>query len=149
MCFVNKNMAEQNYGVANVNTDLAYDLRQKYAQVVGEHLEDVAQARKRDNYSIYFKALKDLFIVVRHKFKNKKMKKKDKEKEMTQIEYYDELVSSAVKVANNYPRTWLGQDKNPTQCAEIESKLNDIEMFLYEKIDEAKMFGGSSITPGL
>lgn len=142
-----------NAGLADFGGDLAYDLRQIYAKIVGEHLEDIAQARKADNYSIYFKTLKDLFIIVKHKFKAKKIKVRDpetkKEVEKTELEYYNDLVNYAVSIANKHSQTWLGQNKDPLACAEIETALNAIEMFLYEKIDDAKMFGGSSHIPGL
>lgn len=121
------------YGVVASSGELAYDLRQTYAKIVGDHLEDIAQARKADRYSIYFKALKDLCIVVKHKFR----KGKD-------IEKYNALVNEAVKLANQHPQTWLGKNKDPAACATIELSLNAIEMFLYEKIDDAKLFGGSN-----
>lgn len=140
-------------GVADLGGELAYDLRQIYAKIVGEHLEDIAQARKADNYSVYYKTLKDLFIIVKHKFKEKKIKiydpEKKKEIEKTQLEYYNDLISEAVNLANSNPQTWLGKNKDPEACAKIEQALNAIEMFLYEKIDDAKMFGGSSNIPGL
>jgi hypothetical protein len=142
-----------NSGVADLGGELAYDLRQKYAQIVGEHLEDIAQARKADNFSIYYKTLKDLFIIVKHKFKDKKIKIKNektgKDEEMTELGYYNSLIKKAVEIANKYDQTWLGINKDPKECAEIEEALNAIEMFLYEKIDDAKMFGGANTIPGL
>lgn len=141
-----------NFGVANLSGDLAYDLRQKYAQIVGEHLEDISQARKADNYSVYYKTLKDLFVIVKHKIDKKKIDyidPKGQKKEILQIEYFEILNSNAVLIANKYPRTWLGLDKKPEACSLIEEALNQMEMFLYDKIDEAKMFGGGNYTPGL
>jgi len=146
----------QNYkgdGIADIGGELAFDLRQIYAKLVGDHLDDIAQARKADNYSVYYKTLKDLFIVVRHKIKDKKVKVYDKNKkkdvEKTKIDIYNELVDQAVAVANKYPDTWLSKNKNPDAMAEIEKALNAIEMFLYEQIDDAKMFGGAGSIPGL
>lgn len=142
-----------NAGVADLGGELAYDLRQTYAKIVGEHLDDISKARKADNYHIYYKTLKDLFIIVKHKFKSKKVKFIDeetkKETEKTELEIFNELVNKAVTTANKYPQTWLGKNKIPLECAEIEQTLNAIEMFLYEKIDDAKMFGGGSHIPGL
>ncbi len=44
-------------GTYNFDTTIPYDLRQIYAvQIVGEHLLDVARARKADNYPAYFKS---------------------------------------------------------------------------------------------
>jgi len=52
---------------------LAYDLRQKYAEIVGLHLETVTRARIDKDYPLYFQALEDLFTVIKHKFKTKKL----------------------------------------------------------------------------
>lgn len=136
-------------GTVDLGGDLAYDLRQTYAKIVGEHLQDISLARKCDRYSIYYKALRDLFIIVKHKVKKKKIKDPETGKEKTELEVYDSLIKNAVKLANDNRNEWLGVSKEPKACAEIEAALNDIEMFLYEKIDDAKMFGSSGSIPGL
>lgn len=123
-----------------LGNDLSYDLRQSYAKIVGEHLEDAAIARKADNYYQYFKALEDLHVVVKHKFKKDK---KDNE------EKYKELRDKAVKLANKYVSTWLGTSRVPNECAEIEEALREMEMFLYEEIDRANMFGSNKRIEGL
>jgi len=132
-------------GIANLGQELAYDLRQIYAKLVGDHLEDIAQARKSDNYAIYYKSLKDLHIIVSHKLKDKTEKGQDK----TDEEVYNDLVKAAVTNANKHSNEWLGNSKDPKACAEIEHALNSIEMFLYKKIDEANMFGAQGKIPGL
>lgn len=143
-------MEETTEGLAK---DLPYDLRQVYGvDLVGEHLKDIARARKADAYSSYYKCLKDLFIIVRHKIIEKKVKIKDdkgKEKTISCTEHFNNLVNAAVLAANKYPNVWVGADKNPSGCAEIELPLNDMEMFLYEKMEEANMFGSSKYIQGL
>lgn len=122
--------------------ELPYDLRQVYAvEIVGEHLKDVARSRKTDNYSVYFKCLKDLWIVIQHKIKsiNKEKAKKD----------YEYLMNKAVKAANSHPNEFLGVSKEPIGCAEIEQAFNNIEIFLYDKVEEANLFGSSKRIPGL
>lgn len=122
--------------------DVPYDLRQVYAvEILGEHLKDVARARKKDDYSSYFKCLKDLWIIVKHK-----IKKSDKEKA---TEEYKELMNGAVKVANQYPQEFTGRGKDPNGCALIEEVLNEVETFLYDKIEEANLFGTQKKIPGL
>jgi len=138
--------------IDEASKDLPYDLRTVYgAELVGEHLKDIAKARKADDYSNYYKCLKDLFIIVNHKIKDKKIKflKEGKETEISATEHYTSLVNKAVLTANKYPNVWLGKDKDPQGCAAIEIVLNDIEMFLYEKMEEAKMFGSSKFVQGL
>lgn len=132
-----------------LNPELAYDLRQVYAKIVGDHLQDIAIARKADNYFIYYKALRDLFVVTSHKFKNKKVVNKETGKEENEFDKYGELIQAVVTLANQYSAAWLGQGKDPKECSEIEEALQQVEMFLYGKIEDAKMFGGSSKIPGL
>lgn len=136
-----------------LSKDLPYDLRQVYGvDLVGEHLKDIARARKSDDYANYYKSLNDLYIIVYHKIKEKKVSVKDesgKAKILTAAEYYKELLNQAVVAANQYPNEWTHKDKTPEGCAVIETALNAIEMFLYEKMEEAKMFGSSKTVAGL
>lgn len=120
--------------------EMAYDLRKVYAvDLVGEHLKDIAEARKADNYSLYFKNLKDLFVITQHKFKDKTNK----------IDEYNDLITNAVKIINSYPNDFLGSSKNPNACAEIEACLNAIEMFLYSQLEDADVFGAKYEDEGL
>lgn len=111
---------------------LAYDLRQIYAnQIVGDHLLDVAQARKSNNYSAYFQALKDLYIVIHHQFQDEE--NDDKE--------YKKLLKKIVETAKKYSEVWLKKSIDPEAIAQIENVLNDLELFLYKKMSETNMFG--------
>lgn len=119
--------------------DLAYDLRQIYAKLVGQHLEDIAEARKADNYNIYFKALEDLHVIIHHRFKSKEVDEEE----------YQALVNKAAVFANKFSTTWLGQAKDQNEAAEIERALRAIEMFLYDKMQAANMFGSNKRIEGL
>ena len=144
-------MADKPY-TDNLGKDLPYDLRQIYAvDLVGEHLKDIARARKADNYSLYFKCLKDLWVIMRHKLKNKKItiSENNEKKEITKAEYFTNLMNGAAAIARKYPNDFTGSNKDPQACAEIEESLNNIEMFLYDEIEEANMFGSSKRIPGL
>ena len=132
-------------GLGDLGGEMAYDLRQTYAKIVGDHLEDIAQARKADNYAIYYKTLRDLKVVVKHKFKKTKVDGKVVDDEKT----FDEMVKKAVGLANEHPQVWLKQKKDPIPCSQIEEALNQIEMFLYSKIEAAGMFGGNKQIQGL
>jgi hypothetical protein len=146
--------------------ELVYDLRQKYAEIVGFHLEEVSNARKSQDYSTYFKALEDLFTVVKHKFRNKKIegeedteysptfteKKQDKEKKAdkkTDLERYTELRQNVITLSNKYKSAFLRQTEDPNEIAIIENSLREIEMFLYYVMDKAKMFGAYASNRGL
>ena len=82
---------------------LAYDLRQRYAKIVGDHMELIAQARIDRNYSEYFVAIENLFVVVRHKFKKLK----------EDVAEYNKLKTYAIQISNSYRNSWLNQNNNP------------------------------------
>ena len=141
--------------------DLAYDLRQKYAERVGVHLEVVSRSRMAKDYPAYFQALEDLFTVVKHKFKNKKpkdevvdpeadkKKKKEKVKKKTDIEIWEELRIEAIKKANEFPNVYLGRTDDPNEVAEVQKAFRDMEMFLFKVMDDSKMFGSSGYNEGM
>ena len=145
----------------NNPTELAYDLRQKYAEIVGMHLEAVAYARLEEDYPDYFKALENLFTIIRHKFKKKKEegddyegdtqdKEEDKDKEKkSPIDKYKELKKVAIGFANKYQNTFLGRTQTPKEKSEIFGSLRSIEMFFYEVMDKAKMFGSTGYNEGM
>ena len=113
--------------------ELQYDLRQIYAvELVGEHLKDIMRARKEDDFKAYFKCLKDLWIITQHKIKSK-----DKEAPKK----YQELLDKVIDKINEYPMVFAKKSNNAKGSWEIERTLNELEMFLYDKIEEAKMFG--------
>lgn len=132
-------MAKEYY--SNPEETLPYDLRQIYAiNLVGEHLQDVARARKGDDYPNYFKCLKDLWVITQHKIK---AKNKDA------IEEWENLLKKATKVINENSQTFRKKTKNPKGVYLIESVLNELEMFLYDKLEEAKIFGSKWEDEGL
>lgn len=129
--------------------ELAYDLRQGYARLVGDHLIDVAYYRKEKNYPNYFRSLEDLYTIVSHKIKNKEneLKKKDKDK----FKNYEDLKKEFIKIANEYPDAYCfpPKDTHPEHIGKIENSLRIIERYLYSMMDEAKMFGGKRDAEGL
>jgi len=130
--------------------EMAYDLRQRYAKIVGDHLEDIADARKNKDYPEYFKALEDLYTIVKHKFKTKKKEEKTKKTSNSdEIETYDSLKENACKIANTSSQSWIGQSFNAEEIGKIETALRKIEMFLYEKMSEANMFGNKREQEGM
>lgn len=119
----------------NETKELAYDLRQFYAKIVGDHLQDISDARKVDNYPAYINSLDDLHTIIRHKFK------KAKEDE----DAYQQLYNKAVQLCNTYSAVFLGIKKDSKEKTIIEMSMKDIEMFLYAKMEESNMFGTKAI----
>ncbi len=124
---------------------LAYDLRQIYAKLVGEHLVDVAITRKSKNYPAYFEALEDLYITTFHNFKTQKKNKKAKKPQQT----YQTLKDAFIKIANDNQDAYLGRSQEPKPVGEIKIALNNIELYLWKKMKEAKMIGVKDSEEGL
>jgi len=138
-----------------ISKDVPYDLRQIYAvELLGEHLKDVARARKSDNFLLYYKCLKDVWIVVQHKIKDGEKDKVEvvingEEKLLSKKEYFNYLLKTVADLANANRAEWLGQSHDPDKVATIEQALNNVEIFLYDEIENAKIFGSSKDIPGL
>jgi len=126
---------------------LAHDLRQKYAEIVGVHLEAVAMARISKNYPEYFDALENLSIVTEHKFTQKK--RKYGEEILSDTEYYEQLLTSAINIINQYPNVYLGKTAQPGEVVKVKRALHKIEKFFYKVLDEAKVFGSKWDNDGL
>lgn len=134
---------------AGFSGDMAYDLRQRYAKIVGDHLEDITEARKNKNYPDWFDALEDLYTIVRHKFKDKKGKKKKAKEKNNKKVTYSSLRKNLCEIANDNQNAWLGKSQDQAEIGNIESALRKIEMFLYEKMNDANMFGSKRDQEGL
>ena len=110
--------------------ELIYDLRQRYANIVGNLMEEITQAMVNSDYTAWFKALDNLYTTVEFKFK----KEKDKDS-------YKDLKDKAIRISNEYYGAWTKLSTEPNEIAAIEESLRDIQKLLYKKMDEAKMFG--------
>ena len=140
-----------NYNSSRENEDLAYDLRQIYAKIVGEHLMNVANARIERKYPEYFKALEDLYTIVRHKFGASKKGKKIswEQEESKKIQEYEKLYNEAIQIINQFRGVYEGSSQDAEGVAKIEKILRKIEMFLYYEMDEANVFGSKGKRQGM
>lgn len=109
---------------------LPYDLRQIYANLVGEHLVLVAEARIKQDFYTWYKSLENLKTITKHKFKDEKFK-----------ELYDEKVKKVISLANEYITTWKGEFKDQNGIRLIDEALRDLEEFLYKQMERSKIFG--------
>jgi len=112
------------------NDELAYDLRQRYAKEVADNMEAINLYRKERNWSAYFDAIEDLYIVTYFKWK--------KEDPETNYITYRNKISL---LSNEYHSIWLGQADSPEAVGLIKAALKDLEMHVYFKMNEANMFG--------
>lgn len=140
------------------NTTLAYDLRQKYAEIVGVHLEAVAMARINKHYVNYFHALEDLYTVISHKFKEEKTsdpanyptKFKKKDTKRLDLDRKEELEQEIIDICNQYEQEFLGRSHNdPKAIYLIENSLRALERFYYYVMNKANVFGTTGYNEGL
>lgn len=115
--------------IADEERTLAYDLRQRYAKIVADHLEVTAIYRRERDYSNYFRSLDDLHTIVSHKFKS------------ADNTEFKKLRNNAISIANEHSEAWLGNSSDSKEIAKIEESLRAIERLLYKVMDENKMFG--------
>jgi len=127
---------------------LAYDLRQRYAKIVGDHLDEIAWYRKANDYYKYFLSLEDLYTITQHKFKPPEKPKKKEEKKTKPITY-GTLRGNIIRISNEYPNAWKGQGSDGTEIAKIQEGLRAMERYLYHEMDRANMFGSKRETEGL
>jgi F0F1-type ATP synthase beta subunit len=118
--------------------ELAYDLRSIYANLVGEHLLDIAAARKADNLYVWYKSLEDLHTIIKHKFKSDKDEKE-----------FNAARDKVTTLANKFKTAFLGTNKNSQEIAQIEEALRQLEELCYDKMSKAKMFGEGGRIAGL
>ncbi len=110
---------------------VAYDLRQIYAKLVGEHMADITIARKENNYFNWFKALEDLYTVTRFKFDEPDAAQK----------VYNDKRKTITLLANKYSSTWSGTTKDANHIQEIDSALRELEDWLYVQMEGGSLFG--------
>ena len=119
------------------NTTLVYDLRQKYAEIVGSILEEVARARSEDKFIEWFKWLDDLHTEIDQKFTKQE-----------RVEYYKEL-DKTLKVLNNNRAAYLKTGTNEEQISNVKSALKGLNMWLKLLMEKHKMFGAKEEVEGL
>lgn len=115
--------------------EMKYDLRQRYANYVGDHLDDVGRTRKKDNYPHWFESIQDLFTATVWKWKDSKREDATKE--------YNKLLEEVSRVANKHAAVWTGQQNNPEAIAQIKNVLRRLEIFVCGQMEQANMFGNT------
>lgn len=143
--------------IGKVDNSLLYDLRAIYAvEIVGEHLKDIAKARKANDFPAYYENLNDLLIITAHKFDSKKVKVKtkdkdgkEKEEEINALTFLNTMMNKIGVLSGKYQGVWTGQGGKNEERQEIKNALNSVEMFLYKQMEISGLFGSNRKTPGL
>ena len=113
----------------NYNSDLVYDLRQYFAKIVGEHMIEIAIARKERNFSEWVKLLECLHTEIRKKLTD------DEEKE------YQEKLSAMATILNEKEQVFNGTSTEKDDYAVVFNTINDLDMWLGIRMEEHGMFG--------
>ena len=116
---------------------VAYDLRQRYADIVGKHLELCAMARLNKDWPGYYDSLVNLHVVVSHKFKGQARGKTKKEV----LKEFEDLHTKAINWINQDLRVFQGKQNNPALLNKMTNSLMDIEKYLYSIMEKAGLFG--------
>jgi len=133
-----------NYGGSDEYDDekMAYDLRQIYAKIVGNHLAEISMYRRERNFYEWFEALEDLYTITRHKFREYEEDEQDKKT-------YKQLRNEVIQLSNQYKDVWLKKSNEAVALSKIIKALRDIEEWLFFKMNESNMFGKMEDLEGL
>ena len=111
------------------NQELAYDLRQINAEIIGEILKAVAVARKEKNYRDWYDLLDDLHTEIDMKFNDK------------DNDDYEDQVKETIESLKKNAGAYLGNSGNAQQINNVKYALKELNMFLKRKMEKYKMFG--------
>jgi len=128
---------DYSYDTGLGETELAYDLRQIYARIVGEHLGIVADARMKKDYPAWFEALENLYVEI-----NQKLKTKEKTE-------YTELKNKVVKILNENKSAFHKLSNNAEQISNVINALRDLDMWIKQMMENHNMFGSKRDVEGL
>ncbi len=113
---------------------LQYDLRQRYAEQLGEIRVAILAARKERRYSDWFELLDSLYIEVCQKLKDPEKKQ------------YNELIIKANKVISENTMAYTNGGSRNDKLYFILRKIN---LWLNKVMEEKKMFGAKETFDGL
>lgn len=117
--------------------ELAYDLRQKIAEIVGTLLEAITIARHDRDYSEWMNLLDNFHTEISMKLTD------NEEKE------YISKWNETLEHVQNYREVFEGRSQNPQHHSEVYGKIKQLEMWLRKKADKHDIFGSKRKTEGL
>jgi hypothetical protein len=119
----------EEYSDDNSTKDLLYDLRQYYAKIVGEILIEIATARKEKRFTDYYDWLDSLHTEINQKLTD------------TERKEYDTNLKIVIDILNNNRNVYLGKTHDNDDKNVVFSALNELEMWLRDKMEDHGMFG--------
>lgn len=127
----------EDYNADDVSKELLYDLRQYYARIVGEILIQIATARKEKRFMDYYDWLDSLYTEINQKL------------DVDERKEYLNVLKETQDVINKYEQVYLGKlDKNDAKN-EIYNALNELDMWLKDKMEAHGLYGRKFDDEGL
>jgi len=124
-----------NFGRMEEKKELAYDLRQKLAELLGKLREEITIARLNRDYPRWVNLLDSLYIEITKKLSDAEMKE------------YENLKEEASEIIKQNPKIYKGEIKKNSD--EIYPALRKIDIWINRKMEEYDMFGSKWEEEGL
>jgi len=112
-------------------TLMAYDLRARYAQIVGDILEEIAIARDKREFPKWFSLLEDLHTEISQKLSN------------TEKTEWKEELEKCIETINQNKSSYNGSSQNGEKKYMVYNSIKDLDMWLRDKMETHKMFGAT------
>lgn len=123
-------MADEGSATADyLKQGLIYDLRQKWAEMLGSDLLKILEARDEDNFIDWFRYLKNLHMDISYKFKN--------EDKLA----YKKLLEEITDVIKINAFAFESKKAGDMNRGVIRDKLSELHQFLISMMDKHKLFG--------
>lgn len=117
--------------------ELAYDVRQALAQIIGEIMMQITAARLERRYMDWMNFIDNFHTEI-------SMKLNDKEETE-----YKELLKSTLDHVNKFKAVYSGDSVIPEHHSEVYSKIKELEIWLKKKADKHDIFGSKRANEGL
>lgn len=112
------------------SSELIWDLRQTYAEIVSEILRNIANARSNEDFPTWFNLMDDqLYVEINQKLTEKERKR------------YVEIKNTTLGILNKFPVAFKVKQAKPNERYQIKQELKTMEMWLRDMMEKHKMFG--------
>lgn len=108
---------------------LKYDLRQKWAEMLGEDLRKILEARDEENYPLWFKLLRNLHMDSEYKYKK------------VDHDDYEKKLKACLDAIKENEHAYTSHQAGTEARGKLHDKLAELHKFLIEMLDKHKFFG--------
>lgn len=119
------------------SSEMAFDLRSRYAEIVGDVLVKISIAREEEDYPHWFTLLDHLHTEI-----NQKLHEEDRTE-------YDTELKECIEIINTNEEAYLGQNKDAKKRYAVHLAIKKLNLFLTNKMEVRKMFGAKDKAEGL